>query len=180
MPAVGLPCRIDRLTVRLLACSLRQAPDDAGDSAGKSESLRSTRASRLQRLPREPGPGLPVLDLYVATSLKEGHPLSLLEAMGAGRGRGHRDVMVHGETGLLVPPENPTALADAILSLLADRERRRRMGEAGRRRALNQFGIQPMVEKTAKVYRCAAATLNGNRAGASWQPWGARRDGMPG
>ncbi len=113
----------------------------------------------------------PTLDLYVATSLKEGLPLSLVEAMGAGLAvvatnvPGHRDVVAHGETGLLVPPENPVALAEGIASLLADPERRRRMGEAGCRRVRKDFTIQPMVERTAAVYR---------RAGAS----GARSKGM--
>lgn len=101
----------------------------------------------------------PALNLYVATSLKEGLPLSLVEAMGASLPvvatdvPGHRDVVVHGETGLLVPPEEPAALADAIASLLADPERRRRMGEAGRRRVLKEFGVEAMVDGTAEVYR---------------------------
>ena len=109
----------------------------------------------------------PALDLYVATSLKEGLPLSLVEAMGAGLAvvatdvPGHRDVVAHGETGLLVPPEDPVALAEAISSLLADPERRRRMGEAGRHRALKEFSIQAMVEGTAEVYRRASASKKG-------------------
>lgn len=104
-----------------------------------------------------------VFDLYVATSRKEGLPLSLLEAMGARLAvvasdvPGHRDVVLHGETGLLVPPDDPTALADAIATLLADPERRRRMGEAGRRRVAEAFTSASMVEKTAEVYRRAAA-----------------------
>jgi glycosyltransferase involved in cell wall biosynthesis len=104
----------------------------------------------------------PVLDLYVATSLKEGLPLSLVEAMGAGLAvvatdvPGHRDVMIHGETGFLVPVEDPRALADAISSLLADPEARRRKGEAGRHRALKEFSIHPMVEGTAEAYRRAS------------------------
>ena len=109
----------------------------------------------------------PALDLYVATSLKEGLPLSLVEAMGASLAvvatdvPGHRDVVAHGETGLLVPPEDPVALADAISSLLADPERRRRMGEAGRHRALKEFSIQAMVEGTAEVYRRASTSKRG-------------------
>ncbi len=101
----------------------------------------------------------PVLDLYVSTSLKEGLPLSLVEAMGAGLAvvatdvPGHRDLVVHDETGLLVPPEEPAALAEAIRSLLADPERRRRMGEAGRRRVLKGFAVEAMVDGTAEVYR---------------------------
>ncbi len=108
----------------------------------------------------------PVLDLYVATSLKEGLPLSLVEAMGAGLAvvatnvPGHRDVVVHGETGLLVPPEEPVVLAEAISSLLSDPQQRRRMGEAGRHRALKEFSIQAMVEGTAEVYRRARASAD--------------------
>jgi glycosyltransferase involved in cell wall biosynthesis len=67
-----------------------------------------------------------LLDLYVATSLKEGLPLAPLEAMASSLPivatdvPGHRDVVVRGETGLLVPPEDSAALADAIASLVAD------------------------------------------------------------
>ena len=118
----------------------------------------------------EPARIYPALDLYVSTSLKEGLPLSLVEAMGAGRPvvatdvPGHRDVVVHGETGLLVPPEDPAALAGAISSLLADPERRRRMGEAGRRRAQAEFTIRPMVARTAEVYRRAGAAARSRGA----------------
>lgn len=104
----------------------------------------------------------PVLDLYVATSLKEGLPLSLVEAMGAGLPviatdvPGHRDVVVHAETGLVVPPEDPAALAEVLSSLLGDPDRRRRMGEAGRQRVLKEFGLRPMIDGTAEVYRRAS------------------------
>lgn len=100
-----------------------------------------------------------LFDLYVATSRKEGLPLALLEAMGARLAivatdvPGHQDLVVHGETGLLVPVDDPAALADAIATLLADPERRRRMGEAGRRRVAETFTIDSMVDKTAEVYR---------------------------
>ncbi len=109
-----------------------------------------------------------ILDLYVATSLKEGLPLAPLEAMGARLAvvatdvPGHRDVVVRGQTGLLVPPEDSAALAEAIVSLAADPERRRRMGEAGRERVLAHFGIQSTVARTADVYRSAVA-VNGRR-----------------
>lgn len=106
----------------------------------------------------------PILDLYVSTSLKEGLPLSLIEAMAARLPvvatdvPGHRDVVAHGETGLLLPPEDPAALADAVAMLLADPEQRRRMGEAGRWRVLKDFAIQPMIEGTAAIYRRARAS----------------------
>ena len=110
-----------------------------------------------------PGRVYPALDLYVSASHKEGLPLSLVEAMCAGLAvvatdvPGHRDVVVHGKTGLLVPPDDSAALADAIGSLISDPARRRAMGEAGRLRALEEFGIRLMVDATAAIYRRALA-----------------------
>ncbi len=108
-----------------------------------------------------------ILDLYVATSLKEGLPLAPLEAMCAGVPvvatdvPGHRDVVVRDRTGLLVPPEDSAALAEAIAGLVADPERRRLMGEAGRQRVLDHFGIRSMADRTADVYRAAVASTGG-------------------
>jgi len=106
---------------------------------------------------------LRTMDLYAAASLKEGLPLALLEAMAAGLAvvatdvPGHRDVVRDGETGLLVPVGDDAALADALGALLADPDRRRRLGRAGRARVLREFAVAPMVEKTAEIYRAAAA-----------------------
>jgi len=105
----------------------------------------------------------PTMDLYAAPSLKEGLPLALLEAMAAGLAvvatdvPGHRDVVRDGETGLLVPAGDEGALAEAIGALAADAARRRRLGSAGRQRVLREFGVAPMVAKTAEIYRAAAA-----------------------
>jgi len=105
-----------------------------------------------------------VMDIYVTASAKEGLPLAPLEAMAsrlpviASDVPGHRDVVAHGETGLLVPPEDDKALAEAIESLLDDGQRRARMGRAGRERVLRDFAIGPMVEKTAAIYRAAMIT----------------------
>jgi glycosyltransferase involved in cell wall biosynthesis len=111
----------------------------------------------------------PVLDLYVSASQKEGLPLSLVEAMCSGLAvvatdvPGHRDVVTHGKTGLLVPPNDSAVLADAILSLISNPVRRRAMGEAGRRRALEEFGIRLMVDATAAVFRRARAPKPSHR-----------------
>ena len=75
---------------------------------------------------------------------------------------GHRDVIVRDQTGLLVPAEDSAALAEAIASLVADPDRRRRMGEAGRQRVLDHFAIRSMVVKTADAYHGAVAG-NGQR-----------------
>lgn len=102
------------------------------------------------------------LDLYVAASQKEGLPLAMLEAMTAGLAvvatdvPGHRDVVASGETGVLVPAEDPTALAEATATLLSDPARRKGMGQAGRERVRHEFGVRAMVDATAAVYRRAA------------------------
>lgn len=111
----------------------------------------------------------PVLDLYVSASQKEGLPLSLVEAMCSGLAvvatdvPGHRDVVIHGKTGLLVPLDDSAALADAILSLISNPVRRGAMGEAGRRRALEEFGIRLMVDATAAIFRRAGAPQSSHR-----------------
>ncbi len=109
-------------------------------------------------------------DLYVTASSKEGLPLAPLEAMASGLAvvatdvPGHRDVVDHETTGLLVAPEaGAVALATAIESLLDDPERRRRMGQAGRARVLREFTLQSMVAKTAEVYRAAAVRRTASR-----------------
>ncbi len=115
-----------------------------------------------------------ILDLYVATSLKEGLPLAPLEAMGASVPvvatdvPGHRDVVVRGETGVLVPPEDSAALAEAIASLEGDPSRRAQMGAAARRRVLEHFSVHSMVSKTAGVY--LEAVGGGRRLGRHLMP----------
>jgi type III pantothenate kinase len=75
---------------------------------------------------------------------------------------GHQDV-VDETTGVLVPREDDAALANAIESLLDDPERRRRMGQAGRRRVLEKFTVRTMVAETAAVYKAAAASPRATR-----------------
>jgi glycosyltransferase involved in cell wall biosynthesis len=58
-----------------------------------------------------------------------------------------------GVTGMLVEPGDTTALGDAMLTLAADPDARRLMGEAGRARALEEFTEERMLERTAAVYR---------------------------
>jgi len=62
------------------------------------------------------------------------------------------EVVVDGETGLLVPPARPDELARAILALLRDPSRARAMGVAGRRRVEALFTWDRIAERTAKVY----------------------------
>ncbi len=103
------------------------------------------------------------LDVFVLSSDFEGMCLAVAEAMAAERPvvatavGGVRQSVVSGETGILVEPGDPDALAAGILQLLRDRERSREMGRAGRRRALELYALDRMVAQTAEVYRRALA-----------------------
>ena len=99
------------------------------------------------------------LDVLVVPSLTEGSPLVTLEAMSAGipiiasAVGGIPDQVLHGRDGLLVPPGDPGAIAEALISLLRDSARARRLGEAGRRRAASLYSHETMVQQIEAVYR---------------------------
>jgi starch synthase len=69
------------------------------------------------------------------------------------------EVVVDGETGVLVPPANPDALAAALTRLLNDPDARRRMGQAGRKRVEAQFSWASVAERTERVYADAIAAF---------------------
>jgi glycosyltransferase involved in cell wall biosynthesis len=97
-------------------------------------------------------------DVFVMSSVTEGLGTSLLDAMACGKPvvattvGGIPEVVVHEETGLLVPPRDPTAMAAAIVRLLADARLRQRMGEAGLARVHTHFSAETMVQNTLRVY----------------------------
>jgi glycosyltransferase involved in cell wall biosynthesis len=105
---------------------------------------------------------LPALDLYASASRKEGLPLSLLEAMACGiplaatRVPGHVDVVEEGVTGLLVAPDDPSALGKAMRDVMAEPAGRRAMGQAGQQRASSRFAASRMADETADLYRSVA------------------------
>jgi glycosyltransferase involved in cell wall biosynthesis len=94
--------------------------------------------------------------VVVLSSVVEGFPISLVEAMFCGRATVSTDagavVEVIGGTGLVVPPRNPRALAEACLALLRDPERRERLGAAARARALELFTVEQNVEAFHAIY----------------------------
>jgi glycosyltransferase involved in cell wall biosynthesis len=102
----------------------------------------------------------------VVPSLGEGFGMVALEAMERARPvvaadiGGLGELVVDGETGLLVASGEAEPLARALVEIASDPERRRAMGEAGRRRALEQFAEQRNVERTELLYE---ALLNGSR-----------------
>lgn len=101
---------------------------------------------------------LPAMDVFCLPSLSEGMPNSLLEAMAmalpvvASDVGGNREVVLDGETGYLVRPEEPAQLAEALLSLAQDAHRCRQMGEAGRALVLAQFNCDKMVDSYQGLY----------------------------
>ena len=101
---------------------------------------------------------LAACDLFVLPSLYEGLPISLLEAMAAERPTiataigGVDEVVRHGESGLLVPPAQPGAMASALRRLLADAELRTRLAAAGRSLVTTQFSAPGMVRRVTELY----------------------------
>jgi glycosyltransferase involved in cell wall biosynthesis len=97
-------------------------------------------------------------DLFVHPSHEEGFSNAILEAMAGGLPvvacdvGGNPEVVKDGVTGLLVPPRNPERFAAAILDLLADEEKRKRMGNAGLRRATEEFSFDRMVQEMEALY----------------------------
>ncbi len=106
----------------------------------------------------EPSAWLARADVFAHTSLWEGFGIVLLEAMLAGlpvvatRASAIPEIVVDGATGLLVEPGDADALAKALDELLADPARRLALGEAGRARALSDFSVARMAERTMAVY----------------------------
>ncbi|MFV0133772.1 DUF3492 domain-containing protein [Streptomyces sp. HMX87] len=109
------------------------------------------------------GPDLPSpADAYasgavvVLSSVVEGFPVGLVEAMFCGRATVSTDVgavvEVIGGTGLVVPPRNPRALAEACVTLLRDPERRARLGAAARARALELFTVEQNIAAFHGIY----------------------------
>ena len=68
---------------------------------------------------------------------------------------GSAELVASGESGLVVPPGDPGALAEAILRLYEDPAEARRMGARARQRIENEFGIRQTIDKTLQVYRRA-------------------------
>lgn len=102
---------------------------------------------------------LDAADVFVLPSRHEGMPLAAMEAMDAGLpvvatwSIGSDEVVADGDTGILVPIEDPAALHEALAALLVDPNRRAEYGAAGRRRYLEHFTVEHMAARTAAVYR---------------------------
>ena len=98
---------------------------------------------------------------FVLSSTSEGVSLTLLEAMAAGlpvvatRVGGTPEVVEHGKTGVLVPPQAPEALADAMVWMLRQPAARERMGRMARRRVEDRFDVRRTVAAYEQLYQRA-------------------------
>ena len=109
------------------------------------------------------------IDICALSSLNEGTPVAVIEAMAAARAvvatrvGGVADVVEHERTGLLVPPRDPEALAGAIARLAADPAERCRMGMAGRQAVVARFTHERLVDDIDRLYVSALAAKRSPR-----------------
>jgi glycosyltransferase involved in cell wall biosynthesis len=98
-------------------------------------------------------------DVFLLTSRNEGTPVALIESLAAAVPGvstdvgGVRDVIDSDRVGLLAPFGDARALADQVHALLADRDRRRRMGEAGRQAVSGRYGLDRLIDNVERLYR---------------------------
>ena len=138
---------------------------DAGEDA-----LDGRLRARIERHPgihcaglvEDTAPYYRAMDVLVLPTWREGFPNVVLEAAATGipaittLSTGARDAVVHEVTGLLIPPGRPQAIAEAVLKLLSDPERRRRMGRAARAWVIEHYTEQRVLGLTTAYYRSLA------------------------
>jgi L-malate glycosyltransferase len=172
-PVVGnvaalVPHKGQHFLIEAAAIVVRQVPDVRfvilGDGELREELEREVKRKHLERhvfLAGFRGNALELIksfDVFVMSSVTEGLCTSLVDAMAASKptvattAGGIPEVVVDGETGFLVPPRDPQAMADRLVLLLKDPAMRARMGEAGLARARARFTVERMVEETNAVY----------------------------
>jgi glycosyltransferase involved in cell wall biosynthesis len=109
-------------------------------------------------------------DIGLLVSHEEGFSNAILEGMAAGlpmivtQVGGNAEAVIDRQTGLVVPPHDPTALAQAILRLASDRSTRLAMGRAARARVQAEFSLDRCVQNYDRLYRSLADTIEGGIA----------------
>lgn len=119
--------------------------------------------------------------IVMLSSISEGFPFSIIEAMSCGRTTVSTDVggvrEAVGDTGLVVPPREPETMARATLALLRDEERRTELGRLSRRRVVEKFTLHQSVDGFRHIYReLAGQPVLPVHAGDDWtqrlaDPW---------
>jgi glycosyltransferase involved in cell wall biosynthesis len=99
-----------------------------------------------------------LFDIFVLPSLWEGLPFVLVEAATLGKPvvatavDGVPEMLEDGKTGLLVPPNDPSALAEAVIRLLRDKDEARRLGQTARTLVPPRFPLRRMIDQTQNLY----------------------------
>jgi len=108
---------------------------------------------------------LAAMDIYIMSSVNEGLSLSILEAMAAGKPvvitdvGGARELVEDGITGLLISPGSSEAIAESLVALLEDPARMSTIARAGRDYAVQEFGVQRMMDSYGRLYGTLTARL---------------------
>jgi glycosyltransferase involved in cell wall biosynthesis len=103
---------------------------------------------------------LSAIDVFALTSLWEGLPISVLEAMASSKPvvatntGGVAEVITEGRTGFLVPPKNTAVMSEKLVVLLKDERLRKQMGENARESLNSEFSLSGMVKNSQNLYEC--------------------------
>jgi glycosyltransferase involved in cell wall biosynthesis len=184
-PVVGVvaflrPDKGHRVLLEAMPSVLKRYPGTillaAGDGSERSGLEAHARTLRLGNSVRFLGrrddvPGLlTALDVFCLPSVRnEGVPQAILQASAAGlpivstRVGGIPEAVRHGDTGLLVEPGDPSALADAVCGLLSDASLRARMGIAGAEHVRARFSLAGMLDRTEDAFAAALGIANSDR-----------------
>ncbi|UCG68594.1 MAG: GT4 family glycosyltransferase PelF [Thermoplasmata archaeon] len=117
-------------------------------------------AVRFEGYTREPERAYNMGDVVVMSSISEGFPFALIEAMASGKAIVATNVggmaEALGETGVLVPSRSPGQLGNAITKLLKDENQRRELGRKARMKSVNEYSIQGFIDKYREIYHAYA------------------------
>ncbi len=147
--------------------------DDTNNAAGQrsvlaelKESIRRRKCERfVEFLPRVPLMELPnyyrSADICVVPSVYDNSPYTCLEAMSCGKpvigtsSGGTREYMIHGQSGIIIPPRDPDSIANALIGLLKSEQERTRLGENARARVLEKFDRKEIARQMLEIYQDA-------------------------
>jgi glycosyltransferase involved in cell wall biosynthesis len=145
---------------------MREGLERLGDSLGLGGRL------RFVGFQEKVCPYLDAMDLFVLASVDEGFGIVLLEAMASGKPvvatavDGPPEIVEDGQSGLLVPPRDPEALAKALVDLLKDPQRRASMGNRGRERVQTVFSLDSQMQTLTGLYDRLLSERRGCLVGA--------------
>jgi len=100
-----------------------------------------------------------VMDIFILVSFSEGTSMALLEAMAAGIPAivtdvgGNPEIVVNNQTGWIIPSDDPDAMVAALTDAVSNSSKRQKMGDTARKRFLENFSFEKMIEMYKKIYR---------------------------